>query len=76
MEKLHDFSKLESLKLVIGDVYTTTGKNIEWLSNIKAITGNIYTSDNVIIEQFKDILYVGGSIYNTRNGDVVKTYRI
>ena len=75
LEKLHDFSKLESLKLVIGDVYTTTGKNIEWLSNIKAITGNIYTSDNTIIEQFKDILYVGGSIYNTRNGDVVKTYK-
>lgn len=75
LEKLHDFSKLESLKLVIGDVYTTTGKNIEWLSNIKAITGNIYTSDNAIIEQFKDILYVGGSIYNTRNGDVVKTYK-
>ena len=74
LEKLHDFSKLESLKLVIGDVYTTTGKNIEWLSNIK-ITGNIYTSDNAIIEQFKDILYVGGSIYNTRNGDAVKTYK-
>ena len=72
LEKLHDFSKLESLKIVIGDLYTLTGTNREWLSNIDAVTGNIYTSDDEIIEQAKNILYVGGSIYNNKNGETVK----
>ena len=75
-EKLDDFSKLESLKAIIGNLYTTTGKSVEQLKQLEIITGSIYTKDDNIVEKSNDILYVGGSIYNTRNGDVVKTYRI
>ena len=76
LEKLHDFSKLASLKLVIGDVYTTEGKEVKWLSNINAITGDFYTEDDIFAKQARDILNVRGSIYNTRNGEVVKRYKI
>ena len=57
------------MKIVVVNLYTTTGINKEQLGNIDVVTGNFYSTDEEIIDYVKDILIVGGSIYNSKNGE-------
>ena len=67
LKKLHDFSNVSSLKVVMGDLYISTGKNTDGLSNLDVVTGDIHMEQIDNVDFLNSSLYVGGNVY-TKQG--------
>lgn len=66
-EKLHDFNHLNSLRVVMGNVYTSTAQNPEGLKKLRIVTKDLHLEEFDNIDFLDESLYVGGNIY-TKNG--------
>lgn len=64
LRKLHDFQWLKSLKVVMGDVYTSDAVNLDGMNNLEVVTGDLHFENLNEIPKCEKLSYVGGNIYS------------
>lgn len=63
LRKLHDFQWLKSLKVVMGDVYTSDAVNLDGMNNLEVVTGDLHFENLKKMPKCEKLSYVGGNIY-------------
>lgn len=64
LRKLHDFQWLKSLKVIMGDVYTSDAINLDGMNNLEVVTGDLHFEHLSETPKCEKLSYVGGSIYS------------
>lgn len=63
LRKLHDFQYLDSLNVVMGNVYTSFATNSDGLSNLEVVTGDMHFENFDKVPNLENLSYLGGHIY-------------